>query len=186
MAAAVSALQGEPWTPLWVLAVYVLASLAAMPITVLIVVTALVFGPAAGFGYALSGSLLASGVIFALGRRLGRAAVRRLAGERLNELSRRLGNGGVLAVLVLRLVPVAPFTLVNLVAGATQLRARDFLLGTALGMTPGILAVTVFSDRLAVALWHPSAVSLGPLAAAVVLIAGGAFAIYRRLARRPR
>jgi len=184
MAAAASAVQGEPSAPLWVLGVYVLASLAAMPITVLIVVTALVFGPAAGFGYALTGSLLASGVTFALGRALGRDTVRRLAGARLNELSRRLGNGGVLAVLVLRLVPVAPFTLVNLVAGATHLRARDFLLGTALGMIPGILAVTVFSDRLAVALWHPSAVTLGLLAGAVILIAAGAFAIYRWLARR--
>jgi len=184
--AVVSALEGEPSTPLWVLATYVLASLIAMPITVLIVVTALVFGPAAGFGYALTGSLLASGVTFALGRRLGRDTVRRLAGARLNELSRRLGSGGVLAVLVLRLVPVAPFTLVNLVAGATHLRARDFLLGTALGMTPGILAVTVFSDRLAVAFWHPSAVTLGLLAVAVALIAAGAFAIYRWLARRAR
>ena len=186
MAAAVSAVQGEPSAPLWVLGVYVLASLAAMPITVLIVVTALVFSPAAGFGYALTGSLLASGVTFALGRWLGRDTVRRLAGARLNELSRRLGNGGVLAVLVLRLVPAAPFTLVNLVSGATHLRARDFLLGTALGLTPGIFAVTVFSDRLAVALWHPSALTLGLLAGAAVLIAAGAFAIYRWLARRAR
>ena len=96
------------------------------------------------------------------------------------------GSGGVLAVVVLRLVPVAPFTLVNLVAGATHLRARDFLLGTALGMTPGILAVTVFSDRLAVALWHPSGTALALLAAAAALIAAGAFVLYRWLARRAR
>ena len=184
VAATVAALDGEPSTPLWVLGVYVLASLTAMPITVLIVVTALVFGPAAGFGYALAGALLGGGITFGLGRVLGRETVRRLAGARLNELSRRLGNGGVLAVLVLRLVPVAPFTLVNIVAGATHLRARDFLLGTALGMSPGILAVTVFSDRLAEALWHPSTTALALLAAAVVLIAAGAFAIYRWLARR--
>ncbi len=186
IAAEVAALRAEPLTPLWVLGVYVLASLAAMPITVLIVVTALVFSPAAGFGYALAGSLLASGVTFALGRWLGRDMVRRLAGRRLNELSRRLGNGGVLAVLVLRLLPVAPFTLVNLVSGATHLRARDFLLGTALGLAPGIFAVTVFSDRLAVALWHPSPLTLGLLAGAAIVIAAGAFAIYRWLARRAR
>ena len=184
VAASVAALDGEPSTPLWVLGVYVIASLTAMPITLLIVVTALVFGPAAGFGYALAGALLGGGIIFALRRRLGRETVRTLAGARLNELSRRLGNGGVLAVVVLRLVPVAPFTLVNLVAGATHLRARDFLLGTALGMTPGILAVTVFSDRLAEALWHPSTTALALLAAAAVLIAAAAFAIYRWLARR--
>jgi phospholipase D1/2 len=186
VAAAVAALEGEPSTPFWVLGVYLLASLSAMPITLLIVVTALVFGPAAGFGYALAGSLLGGGITFAIGRALGRDAVRRLAGARLNELSRRLGNGGVLAVIVLRLFPVAPFTLVNLVAGATHLRARDFLLGTGLGMAPGILAVTVFSDRLAVALWNPSPGALALLAAAAALIAAGAFVLYRWLARRAR
>ena len=186
VAAAVAALEGEPSTPLWVLAAYLLASLSAMPITLLIVVTALVFGPAAGFGYALAGSLLGGGITFAIGRVLGRDTVRRLAGSRLNELSRRLGNGGVLAVVVLRLLPVAPFTLVNLVAGATHLRARDFLLGTALGMTPGILAVTVFSDRLAVALWNPSPGALALLAAAAALIAAGAYVLYRWLAHRAR
>jgi len=182
--AAVDALQGEPSTPLWVLGAYVLAGLVAMPITLLIVVTALVFGPAAGFAYALAGSLLGGALTFALGRLLGRDLVRRLAGSRLNELSRRIGNGGVFAVLVLRLVPVAPFTVVNLVAGATHLRARDFMLGTALGMCPGILAVTVFSDRLAVALWDPSPAALAMLLAAAALIALGALAIYRWLARR--
>ena len=186
VAAAVAALDGEPSTPLWVLGVYVLASLSAMPITLLIVVTALVFGPVAGIGYALAGSLLGGGITFAIGRVLGRDTVRRLAGARLNELSRRLGNGGVLAVVVLRLFPVAPFTLVNLVAGATHLRARHFLLGTALGMAPGILAVTVFSDRLAVALWNPSPGALALLAAAAALIAAGAFVIYRWLARGGR
>jgi len=186
IAAVVATLRTEPLTPLWVLGIYVLASLTAMPITVLIVVTALVFSPAAGFAYALTGSLLASGVTFALGRWLGRDAVRGLAGARLNELSRRLGNGGLLAVLLLRLVPVAPFTLVNLVSGATHLRARDFLLGTALGMTPGVLAVTVFSDRLAAALWHPSAVTLGLLGVVAAAIAAGTFAIYRWLVRRAR
>ena len=186
VAAAIAALKGEPSTPLWVLGAYLLASLAAIPVTLLIVVTALAFGPAAGFGYALAGSLLASAVTFAFGRRLGRDKVRRLGGARLNELSRRLGNGGVLAVLVLRLVPVAPFTLVNLVAGATHLRARDFLLGTALGMTPGILAVTVFSDRLAAALWHPSPVTLGLLGVVAAAVAAASFVIYRWHARRTR
>jgi phospholipase D1/2 len=184
--AAVAALQGEPSTPLWVLGAYILASLVAMPITLLIVVTALVFGPAEGFAYAFGGSLLGSGVTFALGRLLGRDLVRRLAGARLNELSRRFGHGGIFAVIVLRFMPVAPFTLVNLVAGATHLRLRDFMLGTALGMSPGILALTVFSDRLAAALRDRSPDALAMLLAVVAAIALGAFALYRWLAARTR
>jgi len=94
----------------------------------------------------------------------------------LDELSRRLGRGGVSAVLLFRLLPVAPFTVVNLVAGASHLRLRDFLIGTALGMAPGIVAVTVFTDRLSAALSDPSAGHVGVLTmvlAAIVLCAIG-------------
>ena len=36
---------------------------------------------------------------------------------------------------------IAPFTLVNLFAGASHIRFRDYLLGTAISMTPGTLAM---------------------------------------------
>lgn len=76
--------------------------------------------------------------------------------------------------------------MVNLVAGATSLSLRDFLLGTALGMSPGIVVLSAFVDRLEEAVREPS-----PLAFAVlgVLIAGawsGAWYLSRRLqVRRP-
>jgi len=177
-------LRASAAAPLWVLAAYVAASLSAVPITLLIVATALVFGSLAAFAYALAGSLAGAALGFALGHFLGRRAVRELAGARLNQLSRRLGQRGLLAVIALRVVPVAPFTVVNLVAGASHIRLRDFLLGTLLGMTPGILAVTVFSDRLLAALRDPSPVALAALAVVVGLIAAGAVGARRWLARR--
>ncbi|MGN5480121.1 TVP38/TMEM64 family protein [Cupriavidus basilensis] len=63
--------------------------------------------------------------------------MQRFGGRRLNRLSQRVGQHGVLAMVALRLVPVAPFTLVNLVVGASRIRLRDCLLGTAIGMSPG-------------------------------------------------
>jgi phospholipase D1/2 len=51
-------------------------------------------------------------------------------------------------VAIVRNLPVAPFTIVNLVAGASRIRFRDYVAGTALGMAPGILAISVFADRL--------------------------------------
>jgi phospholipase D1/2 len=172
-----------PAAPLWVLGTYLLASLVAFPITLLVVATALLFGPVEGFVYALAGSLLGAGATFGIGHLLGRATVRRLAGTRLDALSRRLSRRGLLAVLAVRLIPVAPFTVVNIVAGATHIRLRDFLAGTVLGMTPGILAVTVFSDRILAALYTPSLSTLAWLSVVIVLIGAGAFGLQRWLQR---
>ena len=49
---------------------------------------------------------------------------------------------------VVRNLPVAPFTIVNMVAGASHIKLGDFLLGTALGMAPGIVAIMVFIPDL--------------------------------------
>ena len=45
-------------------------------------------------------------------------------------------------MLTLRLVPIFPFFLVNLFAGFTTIRPRQFLWTTALGIIPGSFAYT--------------------------------------------
>ncbi|MDX1376337.1 MAG: VTT domain-containing protein, partial [Burkholderiales bacterium] len=156
--------EASPAAPLWVLAAYVVASLSALPITLLIVATALVFGPLAAFVYALGGALAGAVLGFGLGHVLGRDAVRRLAGARVNALSQRLAQRGLIAVVAVRVVPVAPFTVVNVVAGASHIRLRDFVAGTLLGMAPGTAAVSLFSDRLSAALRAPTPATLAALA----------------------
>jgi uncharacterized membrane protein YdjX (TVP38/TMEM64 family) len=51
-------------------------------------------------------------------------------------------------VVAVRIVPVAPFAVLNLFAGASHVSLRDFLIGTLIGMTPGILALAVFAEGL--------------------------------------
>jgi phospholipase D1/2 len=184
LTAAARYLQQAPATPLWVLGAYLAAALTATPITLMILVTGLVFGPVQGFCYALSGSLLGAAATFGLGHTIGRDLVRRVAGERLNALSRWLRHRGLIAIIAVRLVPVAPFTVVNLVAGASHIRFRDFLLGTVFGMLPGTTAITLFSDRLTAALAHPDPLNIALLLAAIALIAAVAAVLHRWLQRR--
>ena len=107
-------------------------------------------------------------LIYFLGRKLGRATVRRFAGKRINELSRRIAKRGLIAVIVVRMLPIAPFTIINLIAGASHISFRDFVLGTIIGMAPGTLILVVFVDRIAAAVRHPGPVTFTLLA----LIAG--------------
>jgi len=183
LARAAEAVKQAPATPLAVLGIYVLAGLLVVPVTLLVAVTVLVFGPWLGLVYALGGSLLSAASTYGLGRLFGREAVRRFAGSGLNRLSERLGQRGLLAVVTLRFVPVAPFTVVNLVAGATHIGTRDFLLGTLLGMAPGIVATALFIDRIMAAIHEPGAASFAVLAGVVALLIVGAVALRRWLRR---
>ena len=103
----------------------------------------------------LAGALLNAAVTYRVGRWLRRDTVRRLAGQRLNRITRRLARRGVLAIVILRLLPIAPFTMVNAVAGASRIRADELLIGTAIGIAPGIALTMLFVDWLSGALADP-------------------------------
>jgi len=153
---AASVLRESSWTVPLVLAIYLLGSCLMFPITLLILATALSFGPYLGFALAFFGSLLGGLASYLLGRWLGRDVVRKLVGEKMNHLSLKLARRGWLAIALIRIVPIAPFTLINLVAGSTQISVLSFLVGTAIGMGPGIMAIMVFEGGLEQALHEPS------------------------------
>ncbi|MDD2605046.1 MAG: VTT domain-containing protein [Desulfobacteraceae bacterium] len=173
----------QPLAPLLVAAAYVLGGLVALPVTLISIATVVVFGAWLGFLYALAGSWLSAMAVFSLGRWLGRDLVRRLAGSLLNRLSRKLSASGLLAVITVRIVPVAPFSVVNLIAGVSEIRWGDFALGTLLGMLPGVVAIVVLADRIAESLRHPDLTHVTILMAAIALI-GLALAALRRWVKR--
>lgn len=174
-------MRDTPFTPIWVIGAYVAGGLLVVPVTLLIAVTGAVFGPVVGATYALTGAALSAAVTYSIGRRLGRETVRRLAGTRLNRLSRRLARRGIVAVVVVRVLPIAPFTVVNVVAGASHIGFRDFILGTVIGMTPGIAATVVFVDRIAAAVSNPGMDTFLLLAIVAGLLVAAALVIRRRL-----
>lgn len=145
-----------PLAPLWIVLAYVVAAVISVPITLLIAATGLVFGAAWGGLYAFLGTMAAAAVSYSLGNWLGRDVVRRVAGARVNRLSERVAKRGIVAVVVLRLLPVAPFSIVNLVAGASHIRMRDFMIGTMLGMGPGIFLTVAFAHQLVASLHRPT------------------------------
>ncbi|SAL25648.1 phospholipase D/transphosphatidylase [Caballeronia sordidicola] len=175
-----------PLAPLWILLAYVLAAVVSIPVTLLIATTGLVFGAAWGSFYALVGTLAAAAVTYLLGEWLGRDVVRRLAGARVNKLSERVAKRGLVAVVILRILPVAPFTIVNLVAGASMIGLRDFMLGTLIGMGPGILLTVAFAHQLVASLRHPTAMSFAVLIGIGVALVAVSVLLQRFLGRKER
>ncbi len=175
------ALSNQWWAPLLLVAAYTPASVIMFPRPIITVAAVMAFGALTGFLYALLGVVLAALAGYAVGRMLSRDAVRRIAGARLNRLSRALRQRGLLAMVLVRLVPVAPFVVVSLVAGAIRNKAWHFGLGTALGMLPGLVAATIVGQQLNAGLKDASQMNMWLLGVAVIVLAGGAIAVHRWL-----
>jgi uncharacterized membrane protein YdjX (TVP38/TMEM64 family) len=174
---------GERFGPLAALLVFALAVATAVPLTFLTLVAVAAFGPWSGAACALPGALLGAALSYGVGMALGREAVARLAGARVNTISARLARRGLLAIVALRMVPVAPFPIVNMVAGASHISLRDLLIGTAIGMAPSTLFIMFFTERIMAAFRQPSGFGYALLGGSLLLLAAGAWGVRRWLRR---
>lgn len=155
LASAIEGVRGTFLAPLVTCGVFLLGSLVVFPLTLLVLAAGIAFGPWWGFLWALISAVTSSTVNYGIGAVLGRQTVRKLAGSRVNRISRRLAERGILAVAIVRMIPVAPFTVINLVAGASHIGVRDFIVGTSIGLVPGIFAVALLGDRMAAVAGNP-------------------------------
>jgi uncharacterized membrane protein YdjX (TVP38/TMEM64 family) len=155
----------------------IIASLLMVPVTLLAIICGLVFEGWEAFLYVMTGAMAASAIGFLGGRFLGKGVIERMSGSKVDKLSKRLAARGTLAVALLRLVPVAPFTVFNLVAGSSHLGARQFLVGSLLGLMPGLGAITLFSSSLSDAIRAPSWISLAIVIGLGAVLAGAAWLV---------
>ncbi|HEX6859900.1 MAG TPA: TVP38/TMEM64 family protein [Caulobacteraceae bacterium] len=134
----------------WALPVAVLAfallAFIGVPQFVLIAAAVVAFGPWEGLAYSWIGTMVSSIIGFFLGRQFGGRLLRDYAGEGIRKFMTLIGKNGFMASLIVRLVPSAPFIVVNMAAGVTPMRFRDFLAGTGIGIVPKI-ALTAFAGN---------------------------------------
>ena len=174
---------GRWWAPLAVVLAYTPASLVMFPRPLITLFAVVAFGAWLGFAYAMSGILLAALSTYFAGRYFDRDTVRRIAGEKLNRVSEVLRHRGLLAVTAVRFVPLAPFAVESLVAGAIRIKWWHLLVGTFLGMLPGTLTATVFGDQIQTALKDPQRINYWIVGAVVVFMTIATLAVRRWLYR---
>ena len=179
-AAWAASVRESPIRHFYVLAAYVIGSILLIPITLLILVTAVVFGPALGAVYSLIGCLAGALVTYAIGYFLGQDFVRKIAGSKWQRIERKIGRAGIIAVATLRLLPVAPFSVVNIVSGAFKVPPRDYIIGSILGLVPGILVTNLFAHQFQSAIRNPGAGTFLLLAALIVITVVGTVWLKRR------
>ncbi|RYD14920.1 MAG: DedA family protein [Lysobacteraceae bacterium] len=164
-----------PPAPLLALACFAIGGLVVFPVNLLIAASIVAFGPIVGGVVALAGSVLSAWVVHELGRRLPPDTALAGFGERGERLRRRIVGHGLLAIAIVRIVPIAPYSVVGFVSGVARVRRIDYLVGTALGMAPGIILYAVFVDRALAVLVDPHPLAWLLLATALALLVAFAF-----------
>ncbi len=178
------ALAHGPWgLPAAVAAFAALAFLGA-PQVVLIAAAAVVFGPWLGSLYAWIGTFVSALIGFELGRVFGGGLIRDLKSPGVDRFIALIGRNGFMASLIIRLVPAAPFIVVNMAAGTARVRRRDFALGTAVGILPKILLTAFAGGTVTAAFSGGGLVEIGLLAIAIVIWVGSAMLARRWLRTR--
>ena len=141
--------------PFLAIAIYVIGGLVVFPVFILIPATALIFGPILGGLYSLLGILANASVLYLIGHVVGHETVNRLTGSRVNQLSQQLAHRSFSTILTLRFLPIAPFTIINLISGASHIRFREYIIGTLVGISPAIVIMTFLENQLEKAVRSP-------------------------------
>jgi phospholipase D1/2 len=164
----IAELQNAWWGPLAVVALYIVGGVIVFPITLLIAATAVVFEPLSAVALSFVGVLANAIVTYVIGATLVRGTMHAAFDRTVQQVNAALKDRGVVAVAVIRNVPLAPFTFVNMAMGAVGVRLHDYLIGTALGIAPGIVAFSVFGHQLRAILSRPTFANIALLAIAIL------------------
>ncbi|HET7197624.1 MAG TPA: VTT domain-containing protein [Burkholderiales bacterium] len=159
IAAWARAVGGSRWTPVVLVLAFTPGAFLMFPRPVLTLVTILALGARLGLACSMGGIMLAALATYCAGRFLKRSTVRHLAGDTLDRAGELLRGHGVLAMLAANLLPVPPFGVQGVMAGAIRIPLWEYALGTFLSLLPGALMISAFGEQVRTAFEDPSQVN---------------------------
>jgi uncharacterized membrane protein YdjX (TVP38/TMEM64 family) len=128
--------------------VYVLVISASLPLAGTMDVLGGVFFGAIGFPIALLSVCLGSIAPFLIARKISTAALSRFDWAMVQRVRAGFAKNDLQYVILMRVVPWAPFSVTTIISGALGMRLRRFLLGTAIGFFPAGLALNAIGQGL--------------------------------------
>ena len=118
--------------------IYTLSVTFSFPGTaVLTIAGGLIFGQWFGTFYAIVGATLGSIGLFLIARMVLEDVLKKRAGSALKKMEAGFQENALSYLLVLRLIPLFPFFLVNIVPALLGINLRTYVTGTFFGIMPG-------------------------------------------------
>ena len=158
---------------LWLgIAVFVLAGSLLVPLELLALAAGIVFGGVRGETVALIGSLAAAVIGYLAGRTIGAAGLTKWISRRSYRSVRQMSARGVPGVVALRLANIATAGAIHLLCGAGHVPFVTYIVGTVIGLAPGIVVLSGLGSLLRHTLLNPTLTNgLVTIAASALLIA---------------
>jgi uncharacterized membrane protein YdjX (TVP38/TMEM64 family) len=167
------------WGPAAAVAAAAALLAALVPRTAISLACGALFGPLGGGATAWVGAMVAAATTVAVGRALGHDTLARYAGPRLARLDGWLARRGLLGVVVVRMMPLAPYGLMGYAYGTTSVRLGAYLFGTAIAAAPSAVSYAA----IGAAAVRPGSIRLISFLPALIgfAITGAAAIYWRRL-----
>ena len=132
------------WAPLVFILLYALLVIF-FPSTPFMALAGILFGFKYGLIYTLVGGTLSSLVLFGISRTLGQSWVDSILRNKylkpLKKYNARLERGGFADLVILRILPVMPFNVLNILMGVSRMSLSTYITGTIIGLIPSHIVV---------------------------------------------
>ncbi|MEK7116966.1 MAG: TVP38/TMEM64 family protein [Patescibacteria group bacterium] len=137
------------WAPLIFIMLYTFGTIF-IPSTPFMAIAGILFGFKYGLAYTIIGGFLSSIIVFTISRKLGKDKVDRILEhkylEHLSRYNKRLEEGAVWDLIILRATPIMPFNVLNILMGVSKIKTEDYIIGTMLGLIPSNILTVYFGD----------------------------------------
>ena len=168
-----------PWALPAAATVFAALAFLGVPQFVLIAAAAAAFGAERGAIYSWIGTMVSALIGYGIGRVAGSRLLSLAPGDMLTRFTDLTRRHGLVASLVVRLTPFAPFVLVNVAAGTAGVGVAPFVIGTGIGIVPKIALTALVGASIP----HGSLVPIVLLVVAAAVWFGASFAARRWMKR---
>lgn len=119
-----------------------------IPAAIVSFVGGIVFGPTKGFVLNMIGFFLSGTLAFYLARFLGKDFVHRVLKGKILEISDNMETKGFKILFILRLPPILPYDPLSYTCGLTEIKYKDFILASLLGVVPETLCYSIMGRSI--------------------------------------
>jgi phospholipase D1/2 len=143
----VSIMRGLWYGPVILVLAYAIGCIFAVPASLFIIASGVVWGWKLGGLYAMTGGMLGAVVSYFIGRFLGEGMLEKF-GSAGRMVERQVSSAGLKTMFIVRLIPGPPFAVWNYGAGVARVKFSDYFLGTLLGTFPAHMIFAYSADAL--------------------------------------
>lgn len=142
-------IRGQPGSLFTAIGIYVAAATLFVPITLLTGVTAVIFGYVDGLLISLIGAMISAAIGYQAGRLIGGDTFNIFAGSVMERLRSYAQSSNVVGLTFLRMIPIAPYAVMNMALGIVKVPFTIFMTGTLFGLLPGKIVAIFIASSLA-------------------------------------